>query len=466
MSRKRFVIGVLAGLAATVSVAVAVRLTMASRPSDSPDAVDAPEGDNVGATERPRVVIVGGGFGGLTAARGLKDAPVDVLLIDKTNHHLFQPLLYQVAMAQLAPTEITAPLRKLMRHQANARVLMDEAVRVDAGERSVKLSSGGETPYDFLVLATGARHSYFGHDDWEPFAPGLKTIDDALDIRRRFLTAFERAEAAEDEAERRAYLTFVIVGGGPTGVELAGMLGEIARITLWQDFRRVDTRQTRIVLVEAGPRILPAFPDGLAARARRDLEGFGVEVRTGTTVTDVSSHGVQIGDDHIPSRTVFWAAGNAASPLAQSLAQSLDVPLDRAGRVLVEPDLSVPGHPEVFVVGDLALVLQDGKPVPGVAPAANQMGHTAADNIVRTLDGRDRLPFRYFNKGNLATIGRQSAIADLGAIKLSGVIGWFFWLFIHILYLVGFRNRLSVLFDWAYAYVTNQRGARLITHAE
>ena len=413
---------------------------------------------------RPRIVIIGGGFGGLAAAKTLRGRPVDVTVIDRTNHHLFQPLLYQVATAGLAPSDITVPIRWILRKQRNVRVILGEAVRVDTRAREVVVSSL-ESPvrYDALIVTAGSRHSYFGHDAWEVYAPGLKSIEDALEIRRRFLTAFERAELATDVAEREALMTFVIVGGGATGVELAGTMIEIVRKALPSDFRRVDTRNTRVVLAEAGPRLLPAFPERSSSRARRDLERLGVEVRTGTTVTAVDGTGARIGDEFIRARNVFWAAGNLASPLGASLGG----PVDRAGRVLVCADLSVPGHPEVFVAGDLAAVVNpDGSLVPGVAPAAMQEGRLAALNAFGTVTGETSKPFRYYNKGDLATIGRNRAVAVFGGVGVAGYPAWLLWLFVHILYLAGFRNRLSVLLQWAYAYFTFQRGVRLITGAE
>ena len=412
------------------------------------------------ATRRPHVVIVGGGFGGLRAARHLRRADVDVTVVDRTNHHLFQPLLYQVATATLAPSDISVPIRWLLRRQKNTRVLMAHVTAVDVARRTVTLDDGErDLAYDYLVLAAGARHSYFGHAEWERDAPGLKSLEDAFDIRRRFLLAFEEAEKETDPAAREAYMTFVLVGGGPTGVELAGIIPDVARYALAEDFREIDTRTTRVILVEGGKRLLPSFPEELSERARRDLERIGVEVRLNSIVTSVSDRGVQVGDEFIPARTIFWAAGNSASPLAQSLG----VPLDRAGRVQVERDLSLPGHPEVFAVGDMAAFTQDGQLVPGVAPAANQMGRLAAHNILRDLAAQPRAHFRYRDKGNLATIGRHRAIAVIGRLKLAGNVAWWFWLFIHILYLVGFRNRISVLIQWAYAYFTYQRGVRLIT---
>jgi NADH dehydrogenase len=417
------------------------------------------------STGRPRIVVVGGGFGGLAAARALRNAPADVTVIDRTNHHLFQPLLYQVATATLAPSDITAPIRYLLRSQRNTTVLMAEVRGIDVERRTVTLDDGRDVAYDYLILATGSRHSYFGHSQWEADAPGLKSIQDAREIRRRFLLALEAAEKSDDAAERDALLTFVIVGGGPTGVELAGILPTIVRGPMREEFRRIDTRKTRVILLEGGPRVLPSFPDPLSARALRDLRDLGVEVRTNTLVTSVEPGAICIGNERIATATVLWAAGNEAS----ALGRSLGVPLDRGGRVFVEPDLSIPGHPEVFVVGDLAAYPWEGGEapwVPGVAPAANQEGAAAAGNIRRTLSGEPRRPFRYRNKGNLATIGRHRAVADFGKIRISGFIAWWLWLFIHILYLAGFRNRLSVLLEWGYAYFTFQRGSRLIADRE
>ncbi|MBI3790433.1 MAG: NAD(P)/FAD-dependent oxidoreductase [Gemmatimonadetes bacterium] len=408
--------------------------------------------------------MVGGGFAGLHCARVLRKQPVDVTLLDRTNHHLFQPLLYQVATATLAPTDISVPIRWVLRGMPNATVLMGEVRDVDLARRVVIVDDDRrEMPYDYLVLATGARHAYFGHDEWEVHAPGLKSLEDALEIRRRFLVSFELAERCERDEDRAAYQTFVIVGGGPTGVELAGMLPELARRAFRRDFRRVDTRKTRVVLVEGGPRLLAAFPEKLAARARRDLESLGVEVRTKQVVTRVDADAVWIGDERIATHTVFWAAGNRAS----SIARKLGVPTDKAGRAIVEADLSVPGHPEVFVVGDAAAAKDPVfGTVPGVAPAAMQGGAHVGRQILASLRGAPRTPFRYVNKGNLATIGRNRAIADFGFFTMAGTPAWVFWLFLHIMYLVGFRNRVAVLVQWAYAYLTFQRGARLITGRE
>jgi NADH dehydrogenase len=408
---------------------------------------------------RPRVVIIGGGFGGLYAARALKRDAVDVLVLDRTNHHLFQPLLYQVATATLSPTDITAPIRWLLRKHENTRVLMEEVKRIDVERRVVVTAEGGEHPYDYLVVAAGARHAYFNHPEWETLAPGLKSVDDAIELRRRILTAFERAEATEDPEERAAWLTFIVVGGGPTGTELAGMLPTIARHALRRDFRRIDPASTRVILVEGGPKILPPYPDPLSEHARRDLVNLGVDVRTGTLVSEIGPHHVVAGGERIHAHTILWAAGNAASPLGKQL----HTELDRSGRVPVKPDLSIPEHPEVFVIGDLAATTTDGEPVPGVAPAAMQMGALAAKNIRRDLEQRERVPFRYRNKGDLATIGRYRAIANFGRVQLTGSLAWWFWLFLHIMYLAGFRNRVSVLVEWAYSYFTYERGARLIT---
>jgi NADH:ubiquinone reductase (H+-translocating) len=412
---------------------------------------------------RPRVVIIGGGFGGILAARSLKRANVDITLIDRTNHHTFQPLLYQVATAALAPSDITAPIRWILRRQQNTEVLMAEVREIDPSRRVVRIDDElRELPYDYLILAPGARHSYFGHDEWEPYAPGLKAVEDASEIRRRFLLAYEIAEKTEDPKARDEYLTFVIVGGGPTGVELAGAIPFIAKKALASEFRRVDTRRTRVVLVEAGPRILPSFPEDLAAHAARDLADLGVEVRVNSLVTKVERDGVCIGDEKIRARTAFWAAGNKASPLGGFLG----APLDNAGRVKVSPDLSVPGHPEIFAIGDLATLQQDGRLVPWVAPAAMQQGRFAAKSIIRDLRRQPREKFHYFNKGDLATIGRSRAIADFGRVKFTGRLAWFLWLFVHIMYLVGFRNRIVVFIEWAYAYFTYQAGVRLITDVE
>ncbi len=408
----------------------------------------------------PTVVVIGGGFAGLHAARGLSRAPCQVVLIDRRNHHLFQPLLYQVATAVLNPSDIARPIRSILRNQRNATVLLAEVRSIDRASRQLELDDGKKLSYDYLVLAAGSSHSYFGKDEWARFAPGLKTIEDALEIRRRILLAYEAAEREEDEARRRELLTFVVVGGGPTGVELAGALSEIARHALRRDFRRIRPEEARVLLIEGLSRILPAFDEDLAKSAVSQLATLGVEVRTNARVTAVDDTGVSIGDERIAARTVLWAAGVQASPFARSLG----VPLDRAGRVLVEKDLRVPGDERVFVVGDLAyLEIEPKKPVPGLAPAAIQQGIHTASNVISLLHGQPTRPFVYKDKGTLATIGRKRAIADIRGWKLSGALAWWAWLVIHILFLIGFRNRVLVLIEWAWAYFTYERGARLIT---
>ncbi len=405
------------------------------------------------------MVIVGGGFGGLYAARALARQPVRVTLLDRRNHHLFQPLLYQVATAALNPSDIAVPLRSVLRKATNITVLLAEVARVDLAGRRVVLDRG-EIGYDALVLAAGASHSYFGHDDWEVLAPGLKTLEDALEIRRRVLLAYEAAERESDGAERQALLTFVVIGGGPTGVELAGALGEISRQTIARDFRLIDPTKARIVLLEGGPRILTTFPESLSHRAEDALRRIGVEVRTQAIVTRVTTDAVWLRGEQIRARTVLWAAGVAAAPLARTLG----APLDRSGRVLVEPDLSIPGHPEAFAIGDMCAFLhQTGAPLPGVAPVAIQQGRAVADNVWRRLHGQPTRPFRYRDRGNMATIGRAAAVAVVGGLRLSGLVAWLAWLLVHIMFLIGFRNRFLVLFEWAWAYVTWHRGARLIT---
>ena len=410
----------------------------------------------------PHVVVVGGGFGGLWAARALRDASVRITLVDRGNHHLFQPLLYQVATAGLSAPNIAAPLRHILRGQKNVTVLLGEVDNIAPDAKQVRLADGRTLDYDHLLLASGATHAYFGHDDWAAHAPGLKTLDDALEIRRRILTAFERAEAEDDAAKREAGLTFAIVGGGPTGVELAGTLAEIARHTLHGEFRRADPRKARVLLLEAGPRVLSSFPESLSEKARAQLQKLGVEVRTGVPVAAIDGEGVQLGEERIAARTVLWAAGVAASPLARALG----VPLDRAGRVIVQPDLSVPGHPDIFIAGDLASLQFNGKPVPGVAPAAKQMGRHVAQAIRARLQGRAPTPFRYRDFGNLATIGRMAAVVDLHGFKFSGLLAWWFWLAAHVFFLIGFRNRMVVMIDWAQAYWSYQRSARIILGAD
>jgi NADH:ubiquinone reductase (H+-translocating) len=408
----------------------------------------------------PHVVIIGGGFGGLSAARALRGVPVDVTILDRRNHHVFQPLLYQVAMAVLSPGDIASPIRWILRHHRNVEVLLGEVARIDADRRVAHLTDGAEIPYDYLIVAAGATHAYFGHDEWLPYAPGLKTLEDALEMRRRVLLAFERAERESDPVRQRALLTFVIVGGGPTGVELAGALAEIARQSLAKDFRHFDPTSSRIILIEGGPTVLPPFPAPLRDAARRDLGRLGVDVRTNTLVTGIGPGFVQAGEERIHAETVLWAAGVAASPLGASLG----VPVDRVGRVLVQPDLTIPGHPEVFVIGDLAsLPGPAGRPLPGVAQVAMQMGAHASRNIIRATEGQPLRAFTYRNLGDMATIGRASAVADLPMIKLTGTIGWLAWLFVHILNLIGFRNRLVVMVQWAWSYFSYQRAIRLIT---
>jgi NADH dehydrogenase len=408
----------------------------------------------------PRVVILGGGFGGLNAAKALRRAPVQVTLVDRRNHHLFQPLLYQVATAALNPSDIATPIRRVLRHQENAEVILGEATAVDVPGKRIVLRDGA-VPYDFLVVATGATHGYFGHPEWEKGAPGLKTLEDAVAIRRRVLLAYEAAE--RDEPQRREeWMTFVVIGGGPTGVELAGALAEIARHVLTRDFRRIDPRSARVVLVEAGPRILPAYAPELSEKAAQRLRSMGCEVLLGTPVTGVDQDGVTVGSQRIRSRCVIWAAGVAPSPIARSLG----VPLDRLGRVKVEPDLSIPGAPEVFVIGDLAAVDDEqGRPIPGLAQPAIQEGHHAALQIRRTLHGEQRERFRYRDKGTLATIGRNAAVAQIGRLRSVGFFAWLLWLLVHIFMLIGFRNRVLVLAEWAWTYFRYERGARLITGA-
>ncbi len=414
------------------------------------------------AQSHPHIVIIGCGFGGMEAAKALAGKPVRVTLIDRCNHHLFQPLLYQVATAGLSGPSIAAPIRHIFRNQTNITVLMGEVIAIDTAQNNVNVEGLGAIAYDHLVVAAGATHSYFGHDDWAAHAPGLKTLEDAFALRRRVLLAFEHAERETSAEKRLAWLTFAVIGAGATGVELAGTLAEIAHHTLKGEFRRFDSRETRVLLLEGGDRVLPAFPVDLSEKARVQLVKLGVVVRTGASVTAVDESGVQItetaGTSRIAARTLMWAAGVAASPLGKTLG----APLDRAGRVAVEPDLSLPQHPEVSVIGDLARVECDGKPVPGVSPAAKQMGIRAARNVLARIEGKTTTSFRYNDYGSLATIGRKSAVALIGRIKLSGMSAWLVWLFAHIYFLIGFRNRISVMFDWGWAYFSFQRYARIV----
>ena len=407
----------------------------------------------------PRVVIIGAGFGGLEAAKKLSGQAVQVTVVDRTNYHLFQPLLYQVATAALSPADIAAPVRAILSKCENMEVILAEVQSIDVNARKVKMVDG-ELDYDYLILATGARHSYFEHPEWEKLAPGLKSLEDAVEIRRRILMAFEYAEKISDEAARKAAMTFVIIGAGPTGVEMAGAIAEIARYTLAKDFRHIDPSQARVVLVESEPRVLAAFPEDLQVSAMRQLVDLGVEVRTGIHATNLSEQGLQVGDEFIPCRVKIWAAGNNASVVGHSLG----APIDRVGRVIVNKDLTIPDHPEVQVIGDLAnFSHQTGQPLPGVSPVAMQQGRHAARNILGMIDGRKPQRFWYFDKGSMATIGRNKAVADLKLLHLSGIPAWLAWLFVHIIFLVGFRNRLAVLFQWAWAYFSFNKGARLIT---
>ncbi len=410
----------------------------------------------------PHLVIVGGGFGGLWATRALASSDIRITLVDRCNHHLFQPLLYQVATAGLSAPDIAAPLRHILRKQANVEVRLAEVAAVNAAASSVALTDGTRLDFDYLLLSSGATHAYFGNDEWATHAPGLKTLDDALRLRRHLLVAFERAEAEPDASTRSAWLSFAIVGGGPTGVELAGTLAEIARHTLANEFRNIDPSEARVRLIEAGPRVLSSFPEDLSEKARRQLQKLGVEVSTGQAVSDITQSGYRIGDEFIAARTVVWAAGVAASPLAESLG----VPLDRAGRVFVQPDLSVPGYPNIFIAGDLASIQHEGQPVPGVAPAAKQMGRHVARVLRARLRGERAPRFLYKDYGNLATIGRMAAIVHFRKLKLSGLLAWWFWLAAHVVFLIGFRNRLVVLLNWAWAYWSYQRGARIILGQE
>jgi NADH dehydrogenase len=408
---------------------------------------------------QPRVVIVGAGFGGLEAAKKLCGEDVQVTIVDRTNYHLFQPLLYQVATAALSPADIAGPVRAIVSKCRNMEVVLEEVRSIDPAAKKIHLADG-ELSYDFLILATGARHSYFGHPEWEKLAPGLKSLEDAVEIRRRIFMAFEYAERTTDEAARKAAMTFVIIGGGPTGVEMAGAIAEIARYSISRDFRHIDPSQARIILVESEPLVLASFPADLRVSAMKQLKALGVEVRTGVHAANLSDAGLQVGDEFIPCRVKIWAAGNNASPLGSSLG----VPVDKVGRVFVNDDLSVPGFPEIQVIGDLAnFPHQGGKPLPGVSPVAMQQGRHAARNVLATLAGRKPQRFWYWDKGSMATIGRNKAVADLNFVHFSGFPAWLVWLFIHVLFLVGFRNRLVVLFQWAWAYLSFNKGARLIT---
>ncbi|HYV72647.1 MAG TPA: NAD(P)/FAD-dependent oxidoreductase [Candidatus Binatia bacterium] len=409
-------------------------------------------------TKQPHIVVIGGGFGGLKAAESLAHLPVQITLVDRRNHHTFQPLLYQVATAGLSPAEIAAPIREILARHSNIEVLLGEVYGFDLARRVVKVH-GFDLTYDYLVVAAGATHAYFGHDKWEVWAPGLKTVEDALEIRRRFLLTFELAERQAATEGRHQPVSFLVVGGGPTGVELAGTLAEIARGALADDFRNIDPKTTRIVLLEAGPSVLPSYPPDLRESAKRQLERLGVEVRLNSTVTEVREGEVRVGNETVPSSLTLWAAGVAASPLGQALG----APTDRNGRVLIEADLSIPGHREVFVIGDLASLMQSEGSLPGVAPVAMQQGRWVARQIAADLTGNARKPFRYLDKGSLATIGRAAAVAQFGKVHISGFFAWLAWLFIHIVFLIGFRNRLIVMIQWAWSYVTYDRSARLIT---
>jgi len=412
-----------------------------------------------GSAKKPRVVIVGAGFGGLEAAKKLVSENVRVTVIDRTNYHLFQPLLYQVATAALSPADIAAPVRAVLRKGKNIEVVLAEVESIDIASKKIRMPDG-ELDYDFLILATGARHSYFGHPEWERIAPGLKSLEDAVEIRRRILMAFEYAEKVRDEAARKAAMTFVIIGGGPTGVEMAGAIAEISRYTLAKDFRHINPSLARVLLVEADPQVLASFPEDLQISATKQLADLGVEVRTGVRATNLSDAGLQLGDEFIPCRVKIWAAGNTAS----FLGKTLGVEVDRVGRVMVNNDLTIPGHPEVQVIGDLAnFPYQTGQPLPGVSPVAMQQGRQAARNILNMIDGRKPQRFWYWDKGSMATIGRNKAVADLNFVHFSGLPAWVVWLFVHVLFLVGFRNRFAVLFQWAWAYFTFNKGARLIT---
>jgi len=409
---------------------------------------------------RPKVVIIGGGFGGLWAAKALANEPVDVTLIDRKNHHVFQPLLYQVATAVLSPGEIAHPIRRILHYAKNIEVILGEVVGFNIADQTVEIEDGSNIAFDYLIVAAGARHAYFGHDEWEASAPGLKTIEDAVEIRRRVLLAFEIAERHAYLHGEHEQLSFVVVGGGPTGVELAGAIADIARQALAKDFKAIDTRKTKVTLFEGSDRVLGTFAAELSESAKSQLESLGVEVRLNSFVTDIAPGKVKVGDEWLKCDVVLWATGVAASPIGTLLG----VPTDKAGRVFVEPDLTIPGHKNVFVIGDMASIKQEnGEPVPGVSPAAMQMGHTTAKNILADLKGRDRKIFNYVDKGTMATIGRSKAIAQVAGLKVKGFLAWLMWLGLHVFFLIGFRNRILVMLEWFWAYLTRERSARLIT---
>ena len=407
----------------------------------------------------PHVLILGGGFAGIYAAKRLGRAPVRVTVVDRHNHHNFQPMLYQVATAALSPNDIASPIRSILRRHVNSEVVLAEVLNIDCQAKSVALTDGSVINYDYLVVGLGARHSYFGHPEWEAFAPGLKEIDDGLEIKRRVLLAFERAEREPDPVKRQAHLTFVVVGGGPTGVEVAGALAEIRRYALWRDFRHIDSREATVILLEGGDRVLSSYPQSLSARAKRTLRDLGVDVREQTLVTGIDAESVHAAGWRIPTRNVIWAAGNETSPVLKSLGAAQD----RQGRVVVDQHCTIPGHPEVFVLGDACLFTQDNKPLPGTCPVAIQQGQYTARAILDDLHQKPRRPFRYRDKGQLAVIGRGRAVADIRDFHFSGFLAWLIWIFVHIFFLIGFRNRVIVLIEWAWSYITYQRGARVIT---
>lgn len=406
-----------------------------------------------------RVVVIGGGFGGLNVVKTLSKANLDILLVDKKNHHLFQPLLYQVASAALSPADIATPLREIFSYQTNTTVIMGTVEKIDKTKRKIHLANGDLIPYDYLVIATGARHSYFGNDQWEPLAPGLKTVVDALKIRERILLSFEKAERMDSIQEAEKFLNFVIIGAGPTGVEMAGSIAEIAHKTMFKNFRRINPEKAKIYILEGAPRVLPPFPEKLSERARKDLEKMGVRVLTGEMVTNITEEGVQIGDDFIESRNIMWAAGNQASPVLKTL----DIPLDRQGRAMVEPDLTVPDHPEIFVIGDAACTMgKDKKPLPAIAPTAIQQGRYVGRVIRKQIPKEKRRPFKYFDKGGIATIGKNRAVGYYKNFRFSGIFAWIIWGFIHIFYLVNYRSQFGVMLQWVFHYMSGLRGARLI----